>query len=134
MNNSSFIIHDFSLVPVYYWRGARFSLVDLEPHESGWLVCLALTREGENCLLPLAWDRSAAIEETITEDILPPPTFHTQAHDSTAVRLTLNELQQSGWQVNGRLTIHFTGCDTEPNFHQNTQTYLWHTPGGKDEL
>lgn len=123
-----------SFVPVYYWRGARPTLADLEPYQTGWLVCLTLTREGDVCLLPLAWDHDAPLEDSTIDDNLPAPTFHTQAQDNTAVRLTLNELQQSGWQVNGRLTIHFTGCDTEPNFHQNTQTYLWHTPGGKDEL
>lgn len=122
-----------SLVPVYHWRGARPWLVDLEPYQTGWLVCLCLQREGDVCLLPLAWEAEAMPEEPCLDDCLPFPTLNTQALESTAVRLTLNDLQQSGWQINGRLTLHFTGCHTEPNFHQNTQHYLWHTPGGKDE-
>lgn len=125
--------HNFSFIPVYHWRGARPVLVDLEPSQRGWLVCLCLQREGDVCLLPLAWDTDAFMEEPNPDDNLPAPTFHTQAQDNTAVRLTLNNLQQSGWQINGRLTLHFTGCHTEPNFHQNTQHYLWHTPQEKDE-
>lgn len=119
-----------AFIPVYYWRGARPALADLEPHQTGWLVCLSLTREGDVCLLPLAWDQDAPLNELSSAAVLPIPTFHTQALDNTAVRLTLNDLQQSGWQVNGRLTVHFTGADADPDFQKNIHHYLWHTPGG----
>ncbi|NHZ71754.1 MAG: hypothetical protein GWP17_01555, partial [Aquificales bacterium] len=42
IHNSSFILHNCATVPVYYWRGARPGLIDLEAHQTGWLVCLSL--------------------------------------------------------------------------------------------
>lgn len=120
-----------SFVPIYYWRGARPHLVDLEAHQTGWLVCLCLTREGDTCLLPLAWE-----ENSVCDNDRPPPTgpvvtLNTAALDGTAVSLTLNDLQQAGWAVNGRLTIQFTGRETEAHFAENSNGFLWQSPTEK---
>lgn len=136
MNNSSFIIHNSTTVPVYHWRGAHPLILDCQPDHTGWLICLQLTREGDTCLIPLAWDTNAfpdEMEEAELNDILPIPTFHTQALDKTAVSHTLHQLHADGWQINGRLNITFTGSHSEPNFQQNYEQYLWQTPDQKDE-
>ena len=117
-----------SLVPVYYWRGARPSLIDLDAHQTGWLVCLSLTREGDSCLLPLAWQADSVPDSQQPDQTIPVITTATTALDSTAVTLTLHDLQQVGWEINGRLTIQFTGQDADPHFTETNNSYLWHTP------
>ncbi|MCP4356408.1 MAG: hypothetical protein GY796_00095 [Chloroflexi bacterium] len=129
---STYANHHTSLIPIYHWRGARPALIDLEPDQAGWLVSLCLQRDGDVCLLPLAWDTNMPTDKPDPDDIAPIPTFHTQALDNTAVHLTLADLKQCGWKVSGRLTLHFSGADSEPNFEQTTQSYLWHNPGDHD--
>ena len=109
---------DIATVPLYHWRGARPWLLDLAEDEGGWLVCLCLQREGDCCLLPLAW------EKTVVELAEAHPTIHTTALDSEAVQLTLSDMQRDGWHINGRLHLHFIGHQQDPTFTQ----YLWHSP------
>lgn len=125
--------HHTSLVPVYYWCGARPHLTDLESDQTGWLTCLCLHREGDLCLLPLAWQVNAPDEDDpLTPNVFPYPTITTKALDETAVSLTLHQLQQDGWRINGQLTLTFTGCDAVPDFTQAYRQYLWQTPAPKD--
>jgi hypothetical protein len=126
---SSFIPHPSSLIPLYYWRGGRPWLLDLEPDQTGWLICLCLHREGDISLLPLAWQINAPDEHDDAQSTQPYPIIHSQALEKAAVSLTLAGLQQDGWHITGRLTIHFTGRDTEANFSQTTDRYLWRSPG-----
>ncbi|RMD51075.1 MAG: hypothetical protein D6835_03700 [Candidatus Thermofonsia bacterium] len=126
---SSYIIHNSAIVPVYYFRGALPPLMDTEPDHNGWLICLSLSREGDTCLLPLAWESQQITADDPRPRLTPlQSTTHTHALYSSAVKNTLAQLQNNGWHINGRLTIHFTGADTEPNFHQQTQSCLWQTP------
>lgn len=124
-----------SFVPVYHWRGARHQLLNLETDQTGWLTCLCLHREGDLSLLPLAWQSNAPDEH---HELLPAeqpyPTIYTEALDDTAVSHTLHQLQQDGWQINGQLTLTFTGCDAIANFRQTYRQYLWRPPHTKDEL
>lgn len=120
-----------ALVPVYYWRGARPFLVDLEADQTGWLVCLTLTYEGDTCLLPLAWQANHPLEETPAGPLPLVPGVATEALDSTAVSLTLADLQAAGWEVTGRLTLYFSGRETEPDFQAKNERYLWQSPADK---
>ena len=122
LHNSSFLIHNSTLVPIYHLRGARPLLFDLDNHQSGWTILLILHREGDCCLLPLAWQQDVPGPD---DDHLPPASFHANALDSEALELTLTDLKQDGWHVNGRLDVHFTGRHTEANFWQKIQPYLW---------
>ena len=143
LHNSSFIIHNSTAVAVYHWRGARPWLLDLDSDQTGWLICLSLSREGDCSLLPIAWQEGAAEMDAELPAVplhtprpFPPPpipTLRTEALDSEAVSLMLADLRQDGWRVNGRITLQFTGRDTEPNFQQIIETYLWQTPVKKDE-
>jgi hypothetical protein len=133
MSNSQ--THITSFVPVYHWRGGRPHLVDLASDQTGWLACLCLQREGDVALIPLAWQTNTTDEHNdpgITPPGNEPPiitTIHTQALDDTAVSLTLSQLQQDGWEINGQLNLTFTGRDTLPDFEQNIRQYLWQIPG-----
>lgn len=126
---SKFQVQYTSFVPIYHWRGARPWLVDLEPDQTGWLICLCLQREGDVSLLPLAWQVDALDEHDEGGSTQPYPTVHTDALESAPVSLTLADLQKDGWQINGRLTIQFTGRETERNFEENMHRFLWHSPG-----
>lgn len=136
LHNSPFIIHNATtLVPIYHLRGARHQLLDLEPEQIGWLTCLTLHREGDLSLLPLAWQINTPDEHhEQNPEQHPYPTIHTQALQETAVTLTLQQLQQDGWQINGQLTLTFTGRDAINNFQKTYQQYLWQTPIQKEEL
>lgn len=119
-----------SFVPVYHWRGGRHRLLDLESDQTGWLTCLCLHRDGNLSLLPLAWQAHAPDEHhNLTSDEQPYPTIHTEALEATAVTYTLRQLQQDGWQIQGQLTLSFTGSDAVANFEQTYRQYLWQTPG-----
>lgn len=123
-----------SFVPVYHWRGGRPQIVDLEPDQTGWLICLCLQRHGDLSLLPLAWQINAPDEHHRLAPGEPPyPTIHAQALDDDAVSLTLQQLQQDGWQIQGQITLAFTGRHAIANFEQTYRQYLWHIPTGKDE-
>jgi len=115
-----------AIVPIYYFRGALPPIFDIAPDHDGWLTCLSLSRDGDTCLLPLAWEtRQVTPDDARTETW---PTSHSHSLSAEAVHLTLADLEQYGWQVNGRFTIHFTGAHTDPTFHQTIQQYLWQTP------
>lgn len=116
-----------SFVPIHYWRGGRLPIVDLEPDQAGWLICLTLQRAGDLSLLPLAW-HTQAMDEHHTPETAVFPTVDTTALDADAVQLTLQQLEADGWEINGRLQLTFTGRHTDPTFHQTTQTHLWHRP------
>ena len=122
-------------LPVYHWYGPRPELLDLEPDRRGWLICLNLQRDGDLCLLPLAWDQIQRSEDDLRPRLtpLPPPTPHTQAFHQQQIQQTIQQLTAEGWQINGRITLHFTGTDTEPHFDQTIHQYLWQSPA-KDEL
>ncbi|MCA9943406.1 MAG: hypothetical protein KC449_07985 [Anaerolineales bacterium] len=123
-----------SFVPIYHWRGGRPQIVDLEPDQTGWLVCLCLHREGDLSLLPLAWQAQAPDEHhQLTPEEQPYPTIYTEALDDTAVSLTIQQLQQDGWQIQGQLTLAFTGRDAIANFEQTYRQYLWQQPTATDQ-
>lgn len=150
---------DYSItaVPLYHWRGTQPWLFELASSHQGWLTCLHLTREGDSTLMPLAWqhvdatgddDRTLAHDNPLTstapkqpdnnraqqEFPYPASSFQTTALHSEAVKMTLNAMEQDGWQLNGRFDIYFTGTDTDAHFQQNFQQILWQTPFQKDEL
>lgn len=122
-----------SLIPIYHLRGPLPTLFDLPPDHCGWLICLSFTQMGDTCLLPIAWETQQLTRDDPRTLFSPPiSTQQTQALDDQAIALTLDDLQRSGWQLNGRLTLHFTGHDTDPTFHQTIHSYLWQMPE-KDE-
>jgi hypothetical protein len=112
-----------ALVPVLHWRGARSDILDLSRDQSGWVLALVLVREGDCCLLPVAWlyEQPAEVEEHL------PPGYPLEADalHSGAFKQTMIELDREGWQVSGRLEIHFTGQDVEPNFWPAVEAHLW---------
>ncbi len=120
-------IHNSALVPIYRWRGARPWLFDLESYQQGWLICLHLTREGDASFIPLAWEQFDAAGDDRRVPY-PAASLHTNALHNQALSMTLREMEQDGWQLNGRFDIYFTGKETDPNFHQTIQKSLWQTP------
>jgi len=120
--------HAITAVPLYSWRGARPFPFNLTAAETGSAALLLLAREGELCLLPLTWARN-----------LPPSgrgqgqPFHADALDGEALQLTLADLQQDGWQVNGRLDLHFTGQYAAADFWSAIQATLWQPPTRSNE-
>jgi hypothetical protein len=126
---TAYTVKSVSFVPVYYWRGSRPQLLDLESDQTGWLTCLCLHREGDLSLMPLAWEANTPDEHHhLSPDEQPYPTIHTEALDETAVSHALRQLQQDGWQIQGRLTLAFTGRDAVTNFEQTYRQFLWQTP------
>ena len=107
--------------PIFRWRGARPFLLDLQPDDTGSAILLALSRQGECCLLPVAWEQNLP-----SLPLHSPLTFHENALDQEAFHLTLSDLLTDGWQISGRIDIRFTGQYTIPNFWQTIQTNLWH--------
>ncbi len=149
---------DYSItaVPLYHWRGTQPWLFELASCHQGWLTCLHLTREGDSTLMPLAWQhvdatgddyRTFAHNNSLPPSALeqlydrrgpqsfpyPASSIQTEALHNEAVKMTLNAMEQDGWQLNGRFDIYFTGTDTDPNFQHNIQQILWHSPFQKDE-
>jgi hypothetical protein len=123
------------LVPVCYFQGALPPMFEWAPDQSGWLVILTLSQDGSQCWLPLAWECQQQTQDDERPSQHPPlPAFTTSALDSEAVALTIKNLQNSGWQIDGRITIHFTGKEAEPDFALKTQAYLWQKPTKKEEV
>lgn len=112
-------------VPVFHWRGARPFPLDLSPAETGTATLLLLTRQGNACLLPLAWDRN--LDPVSDHTTLP---LHAQALDLDAFKLTLAELRGDGWHVYGRVDIRFAGEFTLEQFWPTVHALLWQPPGG----
>jgi hypothetical protein len=120
--------HAVAAVPLYFWRGARpfpFTLADVE---TGGAALLLLARAGELCLLPLTWTRNLPASGRCQAQ-----PFHADALDDEAFRLTLADLQQDGWQVNGRLDLRFTGQYAAADFWTAIHATLWRPPARPDE-
>lgn len=114
----------FALIPVYHWQGARLPLLDLEEDQRGGSTWLIYTREGEHCLIPLAW----FIETPGLADD-PRPFFtglpcQIDPLDPVALTLTLSNLHSDGWRMIGRLDVNFTGRYADPTFEAALQPYL----------
>lgn len=129
---SSLNLQPSSLFPAYHWRGARPHLLDLNAAQSGWAICLVLNREGDCCLLPVAWLHEQPDPEE--EDPLRPPyPIAGGAFDEATLQLTIAEFEQEGWEVTGRLDATFTGRETDPHFQQHLRPYYaLARPGGRD--
>lgn len=115
--------HAVAAVPLYFWRGARPFLFNLSPAETGSATLLLLVREGELCLLPLTW--ACNLHPSGRGQGQP---FHADALDGEALQLTLSDLQQDGWQVNGRLDLDFTGQYAAADFWTTIRAALWQPP------
>ena len=82
----------------------------------------------------LAWQVQALDEHhLLIPEEQPYPTIYTKALDDTAVSLTLQQLQQDGWHIQGQLTLAFTGRDAIANFEQTYRQYLWQQPTATDQ-
>lgn len=131
MNPSYLIPHTSyiptALIPIYHWRGGRPRLLDLETDQDGSLIGLLLTREGDCCLLPIAWlyDQPRAGDDDPLRPTIPQ---EKQALDQPTLDLILNQLTHEGWEISGRLDMHFTGLHTTPHFWQNLHPLLSPTP------
>ncbi len=112
-------------LPAYHWFGARPRLLDLERYEQGWALALVLQREGDCCLVPLAW----LYEQPQSDDDRLPDTWplETEAVHETALNQILRQWQLEGWEVRGRIEIRFSGTDTDPQFWPTIRSHLWHT-------
>jgi len=114
-----------TIIPTYHWLGARPRLLDLDTSEQGWALALVLQRAGDCRLVPLAWlyehplndDERVARHWPLEADAIHEPTLH---H-------LLQEWQREGWEVRGRIEIHFTGTDADPQFWPTIHSHLWHT-------
>lgn len=130
MNDKSCLNHQpIGLIPIYHWRGAMPWLLELDSSQAGWVVTLLFGRQGECCLLPVAWLHD---ELGWDDDRLPPgythPNFAADALDDDLLKLALAELEGEGWEVRGRLELHFTGRLAEMEFWPHLQSYLWQRP------
>lgn len=123
-----------ALAPIYHWRGARPWLLDLSEDEAGWMVTLCLQREGDCCLLPLAWQRGVPQTDLQPARPVPYPTINSEALDEGAAKLLLNDLRGDGWRVTGRLDWHFTGRETNAHFSEELFAFLWRQPGATDGI
>lgn len=116
-------LQNTAIIPVIHWRGARPDILDLSSDQAGWLLALVLVREGDCRLLPVAW----LYEQPAKADEYLPSTWPLEADalHTMAFKQTLSELDREGWQVSGRLEIHFTGQDIDPNFWPAIEAHLW---------
>lgn len=130
-HHSSFIIHNASLVRVYHWRGGRPRVLDLTAEQNGWTICLVLTREGDCRLFPVAWLYEEP-DPCDDDPFRPPYPIAEGALDAETLALTKAELESDGWQVTGRLDLHFGGRHTDPRFWQKLQPYLDRPRPGTD--
>lgn len=109
-------------IPLFHWRGARPFPLTLTADDTGSATLLLLSREDDLCLMPVNWEQNLPAPFAP-----PPPSFHADALNQSAMHLTLHDLQSDGWQINGRLQLQFTGRETETNFLQNIMSTLWTT-------
>ncbi len=122
--NTPHLPHDSAAVPVYHWRGARPFPLDLAEADTGAAALLLLARQGDVCLLPLAWERN------LTDDRGPSGRpFAADALDREAFQLMLADLERDGWRVAGRLDVRFNGRYADDGFWERTLAPLWQTPG-----
>ena len=113
-----------ALIPVYHWHGARPPMLDLDENQSGWSIWLLYTREGDCCLVPLSWlIETPGLADDPRASLTPLP-CQIDPFDPEALALTLQFLQNDGWQLTGRLDFHFTGCYADSNFWSSLQPYL----------
>jgi hypothetical protein len=120
-------IHSISTIPVYHWHGAPPFPLALSAAETGSATLLILLREGETCLLPLTWDRN--LPPSWSRPTHATHSFYADALDREAFQLTLNNLQQDGWQVSGRLHVQFVGEYAADNFWPTIEKMFWQTTG-----
>lgn len=125
---SALFLQPFSLVPLYQWRGARPRVLDLPPEQSGWLACLLLAREGDCCLLPLAWYEEQPDPWRDVPWHEPQP-LAAGALEQDMARLLEAMLLGDGWQLRGRLILDFTGCRAVANFREQIDMMLGKRPG-----
>ena len=114
---SPFNPHPSSLIPLYLWHGARPRILDQPPEQAGRLVCLLFAREGECCLLPIAW------HEELPDPLQSVPWHQPQPLASgTLPPETMRYLEAillgDGWQLTGRLLLQFTGREAVADFQQ----------------
>lgn len=112
-----------SFVPLWQWRGARPRLLDLDENQAGSLLCLLLVRDGDCCLLPLAW-RYEQVAVEPRDPLQPTLPFAQAAIDGEAMRLAQSSLEQDGWRVSGRLDLHFHGLEATAHFWRQIETFL----------
>lgn len=123
LHNSAFIDHNSSLTPVYHLHGARPDLLDLTEDQVGAMICLVFAREGDSCLLPLAW-RYEQPEPSPDDPLRPFRPFCRRALDVETMALAKADLEADGWHVTGRLELYFNGRYSEDNFWHYLQRYL----------
>ena len=116
-----------ALIPIYHWRGARPRLLDLQTDQQGCLISLLLTRQGDCCLLPIAWVYDQP-RDNDPDPLRPTIPQEHQALDQPTLDLILNQLTHEGWEISGRLDMNFTGIHTTPHFWQNLHPFLSPTP------
>lgn len=129
-DETEFRPHLSSLVPIYHWYGSRPGLLDLDDDQTGWLICLLLERAGDRCLLPVAWLQEPSLRDD--DRFLPAalaghprqPATQADALDNPTLAMALAGLRRDGWQVNGRLELHFHGRHSQPGFWNTLQPYL----------
>lgn len=125
MNSDSlFSTLSTTALPTYHWFGARPRLLDLEQYEQGWALALILQREGDCCLVPLAW----SYEQPHPEDdrLSAGWPLDTEAVHESVLNQMLKQWQLEGWQVRGRIEIRFTGTETDLEFWPTVRSHLWH--------
>ena len=110
-------------IAVYRWRGARPPLLDLDAYQTGTLLCLVFTREGDCSLLPLAW-RNEQPDPYDDDPFRPPYPISENALDVETMAQAKAELEGDGWQVSGRLDLHFTGRHTDARFWRGLEPFL----------
>ncbi len=118
-----------TVLPIYHWFGARPRLLDLECSQQGWTLALLLQREGDCCLVPLAW----LYEQPQSDDDRLPNGWplESEAIHESALNQLLRQWQLEGWEIRGRIEIRFMGTDTDPQFWPTIRSHLWHTKTDK---
>ena len=83
-----------TFVPVYYLRGARLPIFDLDTEQRGQCDAILLQRDGDCALLPTRIQCESLDQQPFARHI-----------DPETEQLTLSDLQRDGWEVFGRITI-----------------------------
>ena len=123
MAASTLLPQSVATVPLYRWRGARPEVLDLETDQQGALLCLLFGREGDCCLLPLAW-RHEQVDPELDDPLSPPLLLLERALSSEEMALAKADLEADGWHLQGRLNLYFTGRYTDNRFWQSVSPFL----------
>ncbi len=100
-------------MPVYYCLGTRPTILQLDPAQTGWTLCLIFQRNEQTALLPI----SDLTESTDGQHIFLPS-------QQTTVQHTCADLKQDGWELTGRIGIRFNGSESADTFWQDTNAWL----------